>query len=316
MKGRVLLILMLVFTLSGLTAGELKLRTNGDAFLPNSRLGVRVTQKDVTETLIAVFKDGSQILEQYPVVVNGEEVNFTTPEKQGSYEVALVLPDSPGAVLEKKSITVHYILTDKLKYAPNEPMKVYFSTMNPEFQEGSWVGMFTADIPKLNGEDVRDHFIVEGIMDLKREDVLEFDAPSKPGTYHLRAYTSMDPTGYEISRIVFQVMPLEPVTSLSASKKVLKVGERFHVTYKTNVFLRNGTWFGFVTPDVPHNDQVASSENNSEYGYPFSYVGMEDTEGVVEMEAPSKPGTYEVRFFDSNVDDALELGYLTLEVTW
>jgi hypothetical protein len=34
------------------------------------------------------------------------------------------------------------------------------------------------------------------------------------------------------------------------------------------------------------------------------------------MEAPSKPGTYEVRFFDSNVDDALELGYLTLEVTW
>ena len=316
MKGRVLLILMIIVTAAVVTAGELKLRTNGDTFLPQNRLGVTVTQKDVTETLTAVLSDGSKTLEQHPVVVNGEEVNFTTPDKQGVYEVTLVLPDSPGTVLEKKAITVRYILANKLKYYPNEPMKVYFSTMNPQFQEGSWVGMFPADIPKLNGEAVREYFIVEGQMDLKREDVLEFDAPSEPGTYHLRAYTSMDPTGYEISRIVFQVAPLKPETSLSSSKKVLKAGEYFQVTYKTNVFLRNGTWFGFVTPDIPHNDQVASSENNSEYGYPFSYVAMEETEGVVELEAPSKPGKYEVRFFDSNADDAMELGYIPIEVTW
>jgi len=316
MKGKVLLILLVIFTAAGLTAGELKLRTNGDTFLPQSRLGVTVAQKDVTETLLAVFSDGKKTLEQYPVVVNGEEVNFTTPDKQGVYELTIVLPDSPGTVLEKKAITVHYILANKLRYFPNEPMTVYFSTMNPEFRDGCWVGMFSADVPKLNGEAVRDYFIVEGGMDPKREDYLEFDAPSEPGTYHLRAYTSMDPTGYEISRIVFQVASLKPETSLSSSKSVVKAGERFQVTYKTNVFLRNGTWFGFVTPDVPHNDQVASSENNSEYGYPFAYVGMEETEGTVELEAPSKPGKYEVRFFDSNVDDALELGSIPVEVTW
>jgi hypothetical protein len=60
----------------------------------------------------------------------------------------------------------------------------------------------------------------------------------------------------------------------------------------------------------------ASSENNSDYGYPFEYVGFEDEEGVVEMEAPAKPGTYDLRFFDSNEDDALELSSIAIEVIW
>ena len=285
-------------------------------FSSQSRLGVSVSQKDVSESLKAVFYDGSKVLEQHEVVVNGGEVNFTTPEKQGDYRLEIIRPGSSGKPIAVKDLFVSYILASKLSFKPNEPMKVFYSTMNPEFKEGSWVGLFPLDVPKMNGEDIRKHFIFEGHMDLKREDHLEFDAPSEPDTYHLRAYTSMDPSGYEISRITFKVEELQPVSSLSVSKRVLKTNERIQVRYKTNVFLRNGSWIGFVRPDVPHNDQFASSENNSDYSYPFDYVGFEDKEGVVEMEAPAKPGTYDLRFFDSNEDDALELSSIAIEVIW
>jgi len=155
MKKMCFFIIALSVCFSAAGADGLKVKTNGTTFFPQSRLGVSVSQKDVSESLTALFYDGSKVLEQHEVVVNGGEVNFTTSEKQGAYRLEVIRPGSSGKPIAVKDLFVSYILASKLSFKPNEPMKVSYSTMNPEFKEGSWVGLFPSDLPKMNGEDIR-----------------------------------------------------------------------------------------------------------------------------------------------------------------
>ena len=288
---------------------------SGRYFLPGTRVGVKaVSEDDATGSItVALFKGGSA-LEEHGVTVNGGEVSFTAPDIQGAYELRVT--DGGNGDIQAKKVYVHYILINKMAFHPGEVIKLWYSAMRPELEEGAWVGMFEGDAPEMDGEHVREIMLAEDFMNLNSEDIMEFDAPQELGKYQFRAYTSMDPDGYEISRVVFEVLPLDEKTALRSDKGKYAAGSTAMVTYKTNVNLLSGAWIAVVSPGVPHGLSKESAEYNNDYHLPYAYLDHETREGVVDIEIPGKPGKYEFRMFNSNDDDGRELASFAFEVIW
>jgi uncharacterized protein YfaS (alpha-2-macroglobulin family) len=85
-------------------------------------------------------------------------------------------------------------------------------------------------------------------------------------------------------------------------------GETFTVSYSTPAKLSPKAWIGIVPSNIPHG----SEERNDQHDIEYHYIG-ENMRGTLSFTAPDKPGSYDLRFNDSD-DNGREIGSVTFTI--
>lgn len=233
---------------------------------------------------------------------------FNAPTKPGNYDMRLHDTDNKGSEIASISFTVGQasggLSLPRTVYQAGEKIVVSFSTA-AKLDKKAWVGMIPSDIP--HGSEARNdqHDLAYHYLDGQQTGSFEFVAPSKSGSYDFRLNDS-DNNGNELDSISFTVV--DSSASLSLDKPVYAPGERMWVTFKTSVAFASKAWVGIIPSNVPHGRE----EVNDDHDISYVYVDGE-TEGVREMEAPTVPGTYDVRFNDTD-DNGKEIASVTFTV--
>ncbi|MFT3810805.1 MAG: HEAT repeat domain-containing protein [Micropepsaceae bacterium] len=139
-----------------------------------------------------------------------------------------------------------------------------------------------------------------GYKDAKgTEGLVEFDMPSEPGAYELRAIAA----GEVLATTAITIAAPENVAqaTLTLEKTGFAPGETIAVTFEG----MSGSG----------NDYIAVAEAGSRYRQYVSYVSTKgEVAGRAELKAPEKPGTYEIRAFYKD-DPRILRGTQTITVT-
>lgn len=233
-----------------------------------------------------------------PTVVEGEEL--ATEQPSGDQAQSKPAAGSREGMLE--------LLQGE--FWPQETIQVTLKASQP-MPEGAWVGVLPAGAPhgvaSENDELDSDYEMVEGIQ----SGTTELTAPNTPGAYEVRL---IDPTAelgrQELDTVGFTVVAHDVSdVSLELDKTSYGPGEEIQVSYTAPDTLPLDAWIGLVPSPIAHGDSGAVDAHDVDFEY-LSGV----PEGILTLTAPSEPGDYDVRMFDSAVTDGKEITFVTLKV--
>ncbi|WP_298513556.1 OmpA family protein [uncultured Kordia sp.] len=225
----------------------------------------------------------------YEYIENNQNgiIKLKAPVVAGTYELKLYDSD-PGKVIQRKKITViatqphEYtitVLTEKIN--PSSPFQVQIDT-DFETDQNAWIGIFKKEIPK----DIATYMSYKYVSNTKKA-TIELTAPSNPGDYTLRFYSS-DP-GALIHQIPFRVgSPDVPGIGFSIDKKVYKATEEITVQYTGHENLTETAWIGMYKADA---------KEDSYDGYLSYFYLKPKLKGILTFKAPTTKGNYKFRMF-------------------
>ncbi|MCA9958463.1 MAG: hypothetical protein KC443_05490, partial [Anaerolineales bacterium] len=98
--------------------------------------------------------------------------------------------------------------------------------------------------------------------------------------------------------------------SMALDKESYKVEEMILVTLVINTPLANDAWVGIVPADTPHGFEADSDAVDVAYDYVTNAIDNQLT-----LYAPITPGAYDVRLFNTDASDGVELTSVTITVT-
>ncbi|WP_298417141.1 OmpA family protein [uncultured Kordia sp.] len=239
---------------------------------------------------IGIFKlDAGTNYETYEYIGNeeGKVITLKAPIIAGNYELRFHDTD-PGKVIKKMKFSVistqphEYdltIVTQEIN--PSSSFQVHIKT-NFDIDKDAWIGIFKEELPK-------DKLTYESYKYIgnKRENTISLTAPSKPGDYALRYYSS-DPGGL-IATLPFRVgSPDLPGIGFNTDKKVYKAAEEITVTYTGHEKLQETAWIGMYKVD-------AKEDTYSRY-LEYFYLNPK-LKGSLTFKAPTTKGKYKFRMF-------------------
>lgn len=97
--------------------------------------------------------------------------------------------------------------------------------------------------------------------------------------------------------------------SITLDKLAYTAGEPIVASIVINTPLADDAWLGIVPSDTPHGREVDSDAAD------ISYVYISQAEnGQITLYAPSAPGSYDVRLFNTDVESGVELHSITITV--
>lgn len=107
--------------------------------------------------------------------------------------------------------------------------------------------------------------------------------------------------------------PAVPVAfdgSLTIDQNVVPANGDIVVSLVVNSPVESDAWVGIVPAETPHGREVDSDMVDTTYAYISDAV-----DGQVTLVAPATPGLYDVRLFNTDSDDGVELTFVTFTVT-
>lgn len=194
---------------------------------------------------------------------------------------------------------------DKETYFPGEEIQV--TAVATGLSDSAWVGVVPAEIPhgKEQDNDAADlgyFYLSSGKSSLV--------APREPGEYDVRL-NSDDDQGQEVASRSFRVVedpkPVSVPAILWKPEGPVGPGSQIEVAFEAPLSLPEDAWIGVIASGVPHGSEQTNDEVDSD----FSYLEGR-TRGVVRLQVPPDPGSYDVRMFDT--DNGKEVGSVTFQV--
>lgn len=234
---------------------------------------------------------------------------FTVPSRPGGYDVRLHDSDRNGREVAYDSFTVEAaagkIWLDKHEFKSAEKIVVHYSS--PSLGDRAWAGIVPSDVPH-GSEQVNDqHDISYKYVRSSSEGIVELNAPAAEGRYDVRLHDT-DNNGSELASVSFTVTKASAKVWLDSTK--LLAGQQFDIHFSASAPLGDSAWLGIVPSDIPHG----SSRTNDNHDVNYSYVRGQQ-EGTVQLSAPFKSGSWDVRLNDSTANDGNELAYASFTVS-
>lgn len=109
--------------------------------------------------------------------------------------------------------------------------------------------------------------------------------------------------------------PVQPIPtaldgSMTLDKASYQTAETIEVTLVINTPLADDAWVGIIPTDTPHGLEADNDAVDISYVYVNTAV-----EGKVTLNAPTEAGTFDVRLFNTDSSDGVELASETITVT-
>ncbi|MFA6027430.1 MAG: hypothetical protein WC752_00700 [Patescibacteria group bacterium] len=98
-------------------------------------------------------------------------------------------------------------------------------------------------------------------------------------------------------------------TSITTDSISYAAGDDITVTYDIKETIKDGAWIGIVPTETAHG----SEEDGDAADVDWQYLNG-STSGTMTFSAPTEPGDYDIRAYDSELDGGIELGYDTFAV--
>ena len=96
--------------------------------------------------------------------------------------------------------------------------------------------------------------------------------------------------------------------TLSSNKTSYKPGEAITVKFTASSDWGNNAWIGIIPSDVKHGDETENDKHDLSYRYLSG-----KTSGSITLNAPSKPGKYDLRMHDTD-SNGKEITYISFTV--
>lgn len=195
----------------------------------------------------------------------------------------------------------------KSEYLPGEQIDV--TVIGTGLDPKGWAGVIPSEVPHGSEETNDQHDINFKYLDDKPS--LYLVAPTKPGKYDVRL-NEKDEGGKELASRSFTVVAgaTPAPISLKLAQTSYKAGEMVRVEFEANPEYPENAWIGIVPSTVKHGPEAELDANNLGYQY------LENRSlGWLELKAPDKTGSYDVRMTDGDSEGAKEVASQTFQVT-
>ena len=180
---------------------------------------------------------------------------------------------------------------NKSEFGPGEPIVVTFVS-RPSLYKYAWIGLVPSHVP--HGSASANNRLTLARRDLMNlpSGTMVFAAPGRPGRYDFRMH-DMDMGGQEVASVSFTVA----ASSLYLDKVNFVPGEEINVYFKAPKSFAEDGWIGIVSSDFPHGDEMKEAK------YGFNHQSLQGrTSGLMSFKAPSRPGSYDFRLYDTSVN--------------
>ncbi|GGF86058.1 hypothetical protein [Alteromonas lipolytica] len=242
---------------------------------------------------------------------------FTAPENDGIYTLRFNDTDTNGKEIDYLTFEVNrqswiensQLKTDKRIYHPDEPVVVSFGVPG-NFTERGWVGLIPSAVEHGSSSVNDQHDLAYQYTRKEKSGEFTFAAPYKTGKYDFRLNDKEGAAGIEVASVTFTVSvdPWLEQIRFKADKAFYSPGEPVLISYSVPDTVKDSAYFAIVPSDVPHVDERTVDSHD------VSYKKIDRKyQSTLQMSAPSKPGTYDVRFQD-NDSNGYELGYVSFTV--
>lgn len=194
----------------------------------------------------------------------------------------------------------------KSEYLPGEQIDV--TVIGTGLDPKGWIGVIPSEIPHGSEETNDLHDI--NYKHLEDQLSLYLVAPAKPGKYDVRLNES-DTGGQELASRAFTVVerPTPVQSSLKLVRSSYKPGETIRVDFVASPDYPENAWIGIVPSQVKHGSEADLDANNLVYQHL-----QKRSLGWLELKAPDKPGSYDVRMTDGDGEGAKEVASQTFQV--
>lgn len=192
-------------------------------------------------------------------------------------------------------------------YYPGDQIEVMAVATN--LKDSAWVGIVPTSVP--HGEEKTNDANDLGYVYLKDNDRVLLVAPSEPGNYDVRLNDD-DNDGKEVASRTFKLeVDPNPVAEAKLTwdgEEKVPAGETFEVQFEAPLSFEAKAWIGIVPTDTAHGEEAVGDAANLGY----EHLGGR-SRGSVVLRAPTTPGTYDVRFYDSDAEGK-EVGSVAVTV--
>jgi hypothetical protein len=239
--------------------------------------------------------------------LNGQStgsVKFRAPGQPGKYDFRLHDTDDNGKELASVSFEVIPVSGSlsllKSTAITNGKIEVQLQEA-AQLSSKAWIGLIPSDIP--HGDESRNdqHDLDYKYVRSGDNQVYSFLAPSKTGSFDFRLHDT-DDNGSEIASVTFQVIMAK--ADIKTNKPAFGKGESIKIDFSFNGIPAQNAWIGiFPAGSTPPKKNYLT----------YKYTAGKQT-GRVEMPAPQKSGSYDLRVFDADRNDANLLNQITISV--
>ncbi|MEZ6185984.1 MAG: hypothetical protein R3F62_13365 [Planctomycetota bacterium] len=252
------------------------------------------------------------------------EASIRVPGPVGSYEFRLF--DRVGAEGKELAVVAFEVTAPqelieiepalelpKLKFVSHEALGASFKAPIV-YDYSAWIGVVPSEVEHgtSSGNDAQDrsYEYVHG----RTGAALGLRAPGKPGKYDLRLHDASG-SGKEVAHLTFEVVlpeggDREP--KLTVAGTTFEAGATISVTFEAPAWFQYRAWVGLIPSEVEHGSTATCDQHDVSYAYVNGRM-----QATVELRAPEKPGSYDVRLLNSTAlgGDGKEYASVTVEVT-
>lgn len=195
---------------------------------------------------------------------------------------------------------------DRESYLPGD--QIHVTVIAVGLTDTAWVGVVPSDIPHGSEEENDAHDL--GYLRVGEEPIVLL-APAEPGDYDVRLNDS-DDAGKEVASRSFKVTvdpaPVEEPKLLWQPPQAVVAESSISVEFEAPLSFPEDAWIGIVPSSTAHGEEAVNDSANLGYQHL-----NKRSRGKVTLTAPTEPGSYDVRMFDTD-SDGKEVASVTFEV--
>jgi hypothetical protein len=196
-------------------------------------------------------------------------------------------------------------LDEPAVFSPGGRVSAHFEAAET-FHDHAWIGVVPSEV-EHGSEDVNDqHDVSYEFIRGRLEGTGILSAPSKPGSYDVRLHDS-DRSGREVAHATFRVGAAEARVWLDRQDYL--AGQKMAVHFSATSELGQGAWIGIIPSEVEHGNSAENDRHDVGYGYVSG-----KSEGTVNLKAPGRAGSWDMRLHDSSSSDGNEIASVTFVV--
>ena len=198
------------------------------------------------------------------------------------------------------------LAVEKATLAPKETLRVSF-TASKTYPHDTFVFIVPSGTPHGSLKTLWEHDVAWQRLEKRTGGVLEFTAPTAEGAYDLRMAESAE--GTELASISVTVRVDRDAASLSLPKPVFAPQEAMPVTFSASATYPHDS-FVFI---VPHG--TPDEGTKALWNHDLAWQRLERrADGVLEFNAPTAEGTYDLRMAETSNDVVLTVLTVTVAV--
>ncbi len=181
----------------------------------------------------------------------------------------------------------------KTELEPGEEVMLDFKAEGT-IGSNAWIGLIPSNIEHGNESKNDENDLSYQYLGTRTSGSLTFVAPADTGKFDLRM-NSTDNNGVEVASVTFTVKgKANTKAEITLEKKSFAQGEQINVSFKANPLWEAKAWIGLVPAYTKHGSATEADKIDVAYDYMNGR-----SKGTMKLSAPSTPGKYSLRMFDS-----------------